>query len=119
MVERYGYPTANEKFKIFYDDLSSWHEAKNSCRYNNEWVNYFLQYGLDLRSWASALWTNVTDILVGSTDSINDAVGNTGNALTRSTGTLSWMLPIGVGVVLIGGIVYLKNIAENIEEKTE
>ncbi len=124
LVVKHGTELANEIFQSEWDKQGIFDPELNFCRYNNDFVNYFLSKGLDVRSFISAIFTNVTEVVAGGTDDIRETVEEVGGALVttgdvisdvatgaeNTSSALKWLLPVGLGItVVVGGIVLHRN----------
>jgi len=95
LVEEYGPDLATDLFRSKWDDQGFFDWEISACRYDTDFVNYFLSYGLDLRSFVSAIFTNTTEAVVNVTETAKD-----------TTNTANWLLPVALGgVVVIGGVI--------------
>ncbi len=103
LKRKYGSEKANYLWKSAWDKQGSFDAPLNSCRYNTTFVNYFLNEGIDIRSFISALFTNSTETLVNATDATKEAT----SSISSIGKQLKWILPVvATGAVIVGGLMW-------------
>lgn len=102
LKDKYGKEKANQIWVTAWDKQGAFDGPKNSCRYNTSFVDYLLKQGIDIRSFTSAIFTNVASSLVNVTETADNAT----DSLSTFGKQLKWLLPTAaVGLIVIGGIV--------------
>lgn len=95
LVKQYGLARANELWVEAWNKQDTFEHGKNVCKYNTEFVNYLLSKGIDIRSFVSAIFTNVAETVVNTTEAAADLSDN-----------LDWIVPAAIGAaLLIGGLI--------------
>lgn len=105
LKQAFGQQKANEIWMRAWDKQGPWDYAINACRYNNDFVHYFLSQGIDVRSFISALYTNLTDVVVNTTDQT-----------AKLSRNLNWMLPVAGGLLVLGAGMYFANNVDKIKK---
>ena len=105
LKQAYGQQQANEIWIRAWDKQGPFDYALNACRYNNDFVRYFLNEGIDVRSFFSALYTNLTDVAVNSTDHV-----------AKLSRNINWILPVAGGLVVLGAGLYFANKVDTIKK---
>ncbi len=104
LKEKYGLSKAKEIWLTAWEKQGPWDHALNWCRYNTDFVEYFLKNGIDIRSFLSAIFTNVADTAINVTGSVANISRN-----------LNWILPVAGGLAVLGLGVVVVNKLEKLD----
>jgi len=103
LVRKYGVKKAGEIWVVAWNKQGTFDYALNWCKYDTVFVNYLLQNGIDIRSFVSAIFTNVAETAVNTTEAAADLSDN-----------LSWIAPAAIGAaLLIGGLILYSQVKNN------
>lgn len=105
LEQEYGRARAKEMWLTAWEKQGSFDHALNACRYNSDFVSYFMSKGIDIRSFVSAIFTNVTEAAVNTTQ----AAVNTTESAASIGKSLKWVLPVlGTAALVAGGVFVYK-----------
>lgn len=91
-AEAYGVPEAKRKMAMAIDSWSGLGGAELDYCYQPSFVNFFWQYGIDVRTHACAAVVDLLDVVTDTTSTLS---------------TLSSMLKILIPVAVVGGIIWV------------
>jgi hypothetical protein len=110
LVKSHGRNEANARFKAAWDKQSGFANPYNWCKYNHQWINYFMSQGLDLRSVISAIIVPISTGAADVAQGAGDVASNVSSGIVNTSTIVKYALPVAaIGLVGFLGYQYYKS----------